>query len=352
MSEKIRVLVVDDSALMRKKISEMVNSNGACEVVGTARDGQEAVQCVGLLKPDVITLDLEMPRMDGITALKQIMKDQPTPVVIVSGYTEFHGEQTIRCLEYGAVDFVVKPGGTVSLDMSKVQVELLDKIKTAASVNLKVLQRMRSNGHSLLAKSYAIRICRKMVIIASSTGGPKALGEILPRLDPDIPAGIVVVQHMPAGFTHSLASRLNEESAIKVKEAEDGEGLLPGKAVIAPGGFHMSFESRQEQAVHIKLAKGMKEQGFCPSADITMQSLAPFYGKNCLGVVVTGMGNDGTQGLKEIKKYGGRTIAEDASTCIVFGMPKAAFDAGVVDSVVPLPEIANAIMKWARNKNE
>ena len=348
MKEKIRVLVVDDSALMRKKISDMINANAECEAVGTARDGEEALKSIAMLKPDVVTLDLEMPRMDGITALKHVMSENPVPIVIVSGYTEFHGEQTIRCLEYGAVDFVVKPGGSISIDIGAVEDELLDKIKTAAKVNLKVLRNSKRNGQvpALRHPVYA-RKCKKMVVLASSTGGPKALGQILPQLNPDIAAGIVVVQHMPAGFTHSLAARLNEESAIKIKEGEDGEILQPGKALIVPGGFNMTFESSPEKNVYVQLKKGSKKEGICPSADLAMKSLASLYGKNCLGVVVTGMGNDGTEGLKEIKNSGGSTIAEDASSCIVYGMPKAAAEAGVVDRVLPLSQIADSIMKWA-----
>lgn len=349
MNGKINVLVVDDSALMRKKISDMINSNGIFEVVGTARDGEEALKSISLLKPDVVTLDLEMPRMDGITALQHIMNDNPVPVVIVSGYTEFHGEQTIRCLEYGAVDFVVKPGGTaVSLGIEGVQEELLEKITAAAKANVRALRR-KSRRDRAARPAELDRACKKIVVIASSTGGPRALGEIIPRISTDIHAGIVVVQHMPAGFTHSLASRLNEESAIKVKEGEDGEMLQNGKAIIVPGSYNMSFTVNAEKKAQAKLTKGAKEHGLSPNADIAMKSLASLYGKNCLGVVVTGMGNDGTEGLREIKKHGGKTIGEDASTCIVYGMPKAAFDAGVVDTVVPLPGIADAIMKWARH---
>ncbi len=351
MHKKIKVLVVDDSALMRQKISDMISADSACEVIGTARDGEEAVKSAASFKPDVVTLDIEMPRMDGMTALKEIMSKTPTPVVIVSGYTEYHGEQTIRCLEYGAIDFVVKPGGSISLDLEKVQEELLSKIKAAAKVNMNILRsvggthppRHKPLMHPLTAK--------KVVVIASSTGGPRALAEILPKLDETIAAGIIVIQHMPAGFTRSLANRLNDDSSILVKEAEPGELLHPGKAVIAPGGYQMTFEVDSKNGMLLKLKPGQKENGLCPCADVTMESLGPLFGKNCMGIVLTGMGNDGTEGLRIIKKYGGQTLAEDRSSCIVYGMPKAAFEAGVVDKVVPLQEIADMIMKWTRFKH-
>ncbi len=347
MTNRIRVLVVDDSALMRKKISDMINADEECEVIATARNGEEAVKSISVLKPDVVTLDLELPQMDGITALKYIMSEWPVPVVIVTGFTNYAGEETIKCLEYGAVDVVIKPSGVISLDMDRVRDELISKIKAASKVNPKNLRPVLIERPPLEKKRDGSST-NKLVVIASSTGGPRALVEVLPKLEPGIPAGIVVVQHMPEGFTRSMAERLNWESKITVKEAEEDEPIKQGKALIAPGGFHLRVESRGKEGEVVKLQKGPKEHGVCPSADVTIKSVAEVYGKNSLGVILTGMGNDGVEGLRAIKQFGGQTIAEDKSTSIVYGMPKAAFDAGVADKVLPLPEIAEAIMRWAK----
>ena len=346
--KKIRVLVVDDSALMRKRISDMINSDEECEVVATARNGEEAVKSVSVIRPDVITLDIEMPRMDGVAALKYIMSEWPTPIVIVTAFSEYNGEETIKCLEYGAVDLVMKPSGVISLDINKINNELLTKVKAVSNVNPKILRPILMERLPFQKKREGVT-ANKLIAIASSTGGPRALAEVLPRLGPDIGAGIVVIQHMPEGFTYSMAERLNWESKITVKEAEDGEPIKQGKALIAPGGFHLTVESHGRGSEVVKLQKGPKEHGVCPSADVTMKSVAPIYGKNGLGVILTGMGNDGVDGLKAIKQFGGRTIAQDKSTSIVYGMPKSAFDAGIVDKVIPLPDIADEISRWAKS---
>ncbi|MFH1440667.1 MAG: chemotaxis response regulator protein-glutamate methylesterase [Candidatus Omnitrophota bacterium] len=346
-SAKIRVLVVDDSALMRKKISDMINSDDGCEVIAIARNGEEAINSIFALKPDVVTLDIDLPKMDGITALKYIMSEWPVPVVIVTGLTKYSGQETIKCLEYGAVDLVIKPSGVISLDIESVKNELLSKIKAASKVNLKILHPILIEKPPVQKKT-ACLLTNKIIVIASSTGGPRALAEILPELKADLPAGVIVVQHMPEGFTNTMAERLNWESDILVKEAQDDELINQGKVLIAPGGFHLTIESMEGAGEAIKLQKGPKEHGVCPSADIMMKSAAALYQKNCLGVILTGMGSDGVDGLREIKKFGGSTIAEDEMTSIIYGMPKAAFDAGVADKVLPLSEIAEAIMQWAR----
>jgi len=346
-NKRIRVLVVDDSALMRKKISDIINADEECEVIATARNGEEAVRSISVLKPDVVTLDLELPQMDGITALKYIMSEWPVPVVIVTGFTNYAGEETIKCLEYGAVDVVIKPGGVISLDIDKIRDELLAKVKAASKINPKILRPVLIEASPLQKKREGMST-NKLIAIASSTGGPRALAELLPKLEPDIEAGIVVVQHMPEGFTYFMAQRLNWESKITVKEAQDGEPIKQGKVLIAPGGFHLVIESQGKEGEVVKLQKGPKEHGVCPSADVTMKSAAPIYGKNSLGVILTGMGNDGVEGLRQIKNFGGQTIAQDKATSIVYGMPKSAFDAGIIDKVIPLPEIADEIMRWAK----
>ena len=344
---KIRVLVVDDSALMRKKISEMINADEHCEVIGTARDGEEAIRSVATLRPDVVTLDLELPRMDGITALQYIMSEWPTPIIIVSAYRQYRGMDVIQCLEYGAVDLVAKPSGVISRDVVSVKDELLGKIRSAAKVNLRVLRPYFAEGVEGGEKP-KFSLADKMVAIASSTGGPRALMEILPKLDANIPAGILVLQHMPEGFTESMAQRMDGESKIRVREAKDGDCLREAEVLVARGGFQLTLDSAGKNGVNVQLSRGAKMHGVAPCADITMKSLAPLFGKKCLGVVLTGMGWDGAEGLRAIKRFGGSTMAQDAATSVVYGMPKAAVDAGLADKVLPLAQMAQAIMSWAR----
>lgn len=350
VSARIRVLVVDDSALMRKRISEMINSDPDLEVIATARNGEEAVRAVFLLKPDAVTLDIELPVMNGLTALKYIMSEFPTPVIVLSAYTKAGADITMQSLESGAFDVVAKPSGVISLDIDKVGKELISKIKATQNINIGKLRPILVNEaeeDTLEIKTEAKKgkpLSDKVVAIASSTGGPRALMEVIPALDGNIPASIVIVQHMPVGFTASFAERLDWGSKISVREAREGDPLKKGEALVAPGGFHLAIERDGRHGV-VRLETGPKDHGVCPSADRMMISAASLYAKNCLGVVLTGMGDDGTDGLREIKKHGGATIAEDKSTAVVYGMPKSAFDAGVVDKVLPLPEIAGEIMK-------
>jgi len=342
---KIRVLVVDDSALMRKIISDIISSDPECEVAATARDGEEAVKSTAILRPDVITLDIQLPKLDGISVLKYIMSEWPTPVVIVTGFSRFGGEDTLKCLEYGAVDLVIKPAGPISLNLKIKKDELLQKIKAASRVRRSLLKPAFVETHSIKKKPKNI-ISDKIVVIATSTGGPKALAVILPKLTPDIEAGLVVIQHMPEGFTRSMAERLNAESMLMVKEAEAGDSITNGMVMIAPGGRHLMLE-KTNNGVKVRILNKSNENELCPSADMTMKSAAPLYGRNCLGVILTGMGSDGVEGLKAIKQAGGKTVAEDKSTCIVYGMPKSAVEANAVDKILPLPAIAAEIMNWA-----
>lgn len=344
---KIRVLIVDDSALMRIKLSGLINSDPECEVIATARNGEEAVKSVAILRPDVITLDLELPKMDGMSALKYIMSEWPTPIVIVTGFTRFGGEETLKCLEYGAVDLVIKPDATTFINFDSKKDELLQKIKIASRVKLSLLRPTLTQRPPAGKKAEAV-LADKIVVIASSTGGPKALMQIMPKLEPNLRAGVVIVQHMPVGFTRSMAERLNLESRIRVREAQENDLARQGEVLIAQGGCHLVLERKDEKSAKVKLLMKLKENELCPSADITMKSIATLYGKNCLGVILTGMGSDGVEGLRAIKQAGGCTIAEDESTCIVYGMPKVAVEQGVADKVVPLPEIANEITKWSR----
>jgi len=340
--------VVDDSALMRKIISDIINADPDCEVVATARNGEEAVKSTAILRPDVITLDIQLPKLDGISALKYIMSEWPTPVVIVTGFPRFGGKDTLTCLEYGAVDLVIKPDGPVSLNFEIKKDELLRKIKAASQVRRSLLQPTFVETRSIKKKTKNV-LSDKIVVIATSTGGPKALTEILPKLAPDIKAGLIIIQHMPEGFTRSMAERLNGESRLIIKEAEDGDSVTNGIVMIAPGGRHLIL-GKTSNGVRIKLLNKSNVNELCPSADIAMKSTAPLYGRNCLGVILTGMGSDGVEGLRAIKQAGGSTVAEDEATCIVYGMPKIAVEQKVVDKILPLPEIAAEIMNWAEER--
>ncbi len=351
MTKKIRVLVVDDSAFMRKMLTKMIESDPKCKVIKTAGDGVEALKAIEKLRPDVVTLDIEMPEIDGLTCLGYIMEKFPTPVVMVTGFSEFLGEETIKALEYGAVGFVRKPKGSVFRNMKEIEQDLISQIKLASQVDVTKLTPITIEEAKEKVQKPAAKTTNKIVTIATSTGGPRALSQIIPKLPADLPAAVLVVQHMPAEFIRSFAKRLNWESELNVKVAEDAESIQQGKVLIAPADFYCRIKSNGNNGEAIELAHPEKEKNFYfTCADETMISVAPIYGRNAIGVVLTGMGNDGTEGLRAIKKYGGYTIAEDESTAIVNGMPKSAIQAGVVDKVVALPQIADEIIKQSKDK--
>jgi two-component system chemotaxis response regulator CheB len=351
MKKKIRVLIVDDSAFMRKMLRDMVQSDPECTVIKTARDGVEALKDVERLRPDVVTLDIDLPEIDGITCVAYIMEEFPTPVVVVTGFSEFLGEETIKALEYGAVGLVRKPRGSIFQNTVKIKQELIQQIKLASQVDVSKLTPVTIKDSKKAIKKPVAKTTNKIVAIASSSGGPRALSQVIPKLPADLPAGVLVIQHMPVEFILSLAERLNWESNLEVKVAEDSELIQQGKILIAPTNVHCKIESKGKEGESIKLVHPSREEKFhFVLADKPMISLAPIYGSNATGVVLTGMGDDGTEGLRAIKKYGGYTIAEHESTCIVNGMPKAAIQAGLVDKAVPLPKIADEIVKAVRSK--
>ncbi len=351
MNNKIRVLVVDDSALMRLMISDILNSDKGIEVVATAKDGEDGIRKITKLRPDVVTLDVEMPSLNGLYALGYIMSEIPTPVVMVSSYTKKDADITFRALEYGAVDFVSKPSGPISRDIRKVGDELISKIKVAAKADLHSLKFIHKK--KIFKKDLKIKLKKnvpgvKVVAIGASTGGPRALGQILPQLDPYIPAGILIVQHMPKGFTKAFADRLNRESQIEVKEAKAGDRIEQGKVLIAPGGYHMIVEkkiSHRETAGIIALNHNPPVYGLRPTVDYMMLSAAQVYKDGTIGVILTGMGSDGAKGIKSIHDNRGKTIVQDRGSCVVYGMPRVAVETGGVDKVVPLDKIAEEIMK-------
>ena len=335
---QIKVLVVDDSLFMRTAISSLLNSDPKISVIGTAGDGEEALRKISELNPDVVTLDVEMPRINGLTTLKEIMKKHPLPVVMLSALTKEGAKETFKALEYGAVDYVVKPSGTVSLDLKLVRDELIAKIKAAAFAKP---MRHKVKKPGIVAKSFDSE--GKVIAMGASTGGPQALTEILSRLPEDIPPTLIV-QHMPEGFTKAFAEHLDEKCQFKVKEAENGDRISKGLALVAPGGYHMLVTKNGR----ILLDKGPLIHNVRPAVDPMMFSVAEAYGSKVVGVLLTGMGRDGAKGMKAIKEKGGTTIAQDEKTCVVFGMPKAAIGEGCVDIVLPLHKIPKEIVRRCR----
>lgn len=336
----MRVLFVDDSALIRLKVSDILRSEGF-EVL-TAKDGKDALEKVRKFDPDVITLDINMPEMNGLEMLEKLMKERPKPVVMLSSLTYEGAKETIEALRLGAVDFIAKPSGGIE----EIAEELVRKVKMAYTIspNILRLQNLRRLRGEVIRKKLNVKkdVC---VLIGSSTGGPSALEQVIPRLPSDFPAPVFVVQHMPPNFTKQLADRLNEISEIEVKEADDNERVAKGVAYIAPGGKHMKLRKALD-VVRIKIFDGEPVNNVKPSVDVTANSIAQVYGGNVVGVILTGMGEDGARGMKKIHELGGKVIACSEDTCVVFGMPRAVIEIGAVDSVRPLFEIADEIVKF------
>ncbi len=345
MSEKIRVLVVDDSAFMRKVIPQIIQEDTSMEVVGTARDGKDAFKKAAELSPDVITMDVEMPGMDGLSTIGLIMKEKPTPVIMLSAYTPRGAEITLRALEQGAVDFVCKPSGAISLDIKKVQKELHEKIRAAANIDMSKITPVEEGGAEVSKEKFQDKTPTVMVCIASSTGGPRALTSVVPKITKmSLPAAYLVVQHMSEGFTATLASRLNSQSVIKVREAKDGEEILAGTAYLAPGNFHMEI-LRDNGRYFITLNQKPQKNGVRPSADYTMASVAERFEGKKIGVILTGMGKDGAEGAEKMKKAGAVVMAQDRETSVIYGMPRVVAERGFADRVLPLESVADNIME-------
>ncbi|MDY6400394.1 MAG: chemotaxis response regulator protein-glutamate methylesterase [Synergistales bacterium] len=355
---KIRVLVVDDSALMRQFISDILNSDPRIEVAGTARDGKDALVQIKTLNPDLVTMDVEMPNMDGLKALEEIMKIKPLPVIMVSSLTQSGAETTMRALALGCVDFIGKPSGTISLNIRDIGQELINKVIAASTARViarpgifgapKPAPRTLPVAPDFRRMTPPVNTGRiDIVAIASSTGGPMALSELIPKLPKKFPVPIVITQHMPKEFTPSFAKRLNDTSEIEVVEGFDGLSLKAGRAVVAPGGSHLIVKRRAGVAV-CGLSDAPPVLSVKPAANIMFLSVADEYGGNVLCVILTGMGRDGTDGAVALKRKGAYVIAESQKTCVVYGMPKAAVDAGVVDEVLPLNEIPDAMVRLVK----
>ncbi|MFZ5764301.1 MAG: protein-glutamate methylesterase/protein-glutamine glutaminase [Thermodesulfobacteriota bacterium] len=342
--EKIKVLVVDDSAVVRKIFTEELSRQPDIEVIGAAPDPYVARDKIIQLQPDVLTLDIEMPRMDGLTFLRKLMKHYPLPVIIVSSLTREGGALALEAMEAGAVDVVSKPGEAYSVgDMS---VQLADKIRAAARVRpadlLKKAAVAQSARPALASKRSLTESTHKVIAIGASTGGTEALKEVLIRLPPTAP-GIMIVQHMPANFTASFAQRLDSLCRIRVKEAEDGDTVLPGLALLAPGNFHMVMR-RSGARYYVNVKSGPLVCHQRPAVDVLFHSVATYAGANAIGVILTGMGRDGAQGMLKMHEAGARTIAQDEASCVVFGMPREAIAAGGVDRIVPLDQISQVML--------
>ena len=342
-SKSLRVMVVDDSAFMRFSITQQLNEDPEIQVVGSASNGNEALRLIPQLQPDVITLDVEMPHLDGLSTLREIMRNFPRPVIMVSSLTREGASETIQALMLGAVDFIPKPDN--SLDIRITMGEIAAKIKQAAKAKVKPVASYLSKAvtpQSGIGAEKAVRPYKKLtpvILIGSSTGGPGALSEIIPALPSALPSPVLIVQHMPSGFTHSLSERLNSLSNLKVKEAEPGDQLMVGQVLVAPGGFHMTLDENERIALNQKPTV----HGVRPAVDVTLNSLNKHFGKNMIGVILTGMGSDGAIGMSILYSAGGYVIAEHESTCVVWGMPRCVVEAGAASVILPRPQIAKAI---------
>lgn len=350
----INVIVVDDSAFMRKSISMMLESDPGIKVVAVARDGREGIEMIRKFRPQVVTMDIEMPGMNGLDALKIIMKEMPLPVLMFSSLTTEGADATMEALNLGAVDFIPKDMSYVNVNIAAKKAELIDKVRSISNTPLfrsrfKSMSRTQTTTSGPAAAKPTSGIVRSVktpsrrdfqaMVLGISTGGPFALINMLPQVPGNFPLGIAIVQHMPPRFTHSLAERLNTMSQLTVKEAQEGDVMLPGLVLIAPGGKHLTFrKTGSEMIAHISDLPSTTL--YRPSADIMMTSAVEAYSGPLLGVIMTGMGRDGLEGLRLLKKKGGYIVAQNEDSCVVYGMPKAAVDDGIADAVLPLDDIA------------
>ena len=344
-TRKTRVLIVDDSAAMRQILTRILEADPAIEVVGTAADPYFARDKIKQLQPDVLTLDVEMPRMDGLTFLEKLMHGHPMPVVMVSSLTQRGGEVTLRALELGAVDFFPKPTLDMLSGVANGAAEIIAKVKSAACVRVRRALPPAASPASAVPSSgaAAYRMTHQIIALGASTGGTEALKAVLTTLPADAP-GVVVVLHMPAGFTTSYAERLDRLCTLRVKEAEDGDRVLPGHVLLAPGGKQTSVvRSGAEYRVQVAVAPRVSRH--CPSVDVLFDSCAKQAGRNVAAAILTGMGDDGASGLKALRDAGARTIAQDEASCVVFGMPREAIALGAAEFVLPLGRIGSELIK-------
>lgn len=352
----IRALIVDDSALIRKVLSDILNQDPKINVIGTAVNGKDGIEKIKKLKPDVVLLDNIMPVLDGLETLHHIMKEFPTPVIIVSALGKRTEEITLTAFEYGAVEVIEKPTGILSQSMPEMAEEICRKVRAASKANLKNLECMKDsesqNSEKDKKKEDMFRektaSVRNLLTIGASTGGPRALEKLLGSLPAEFPAAVLVVQHMPQGFTASFSKRLDEKSPLRVKEAQDGDIVEEGTVLIAPGNYHMEIVRNKvngSEGETVYLSCGPKELGFRPSVNVLFRSVASIYGSRAISLILTGMNCDGADGAEEIKKMGGKVIAEARSSCVVYGMPGEIVRRKLADLVLPLDKMAEEILK-------
>lgn len=360
----IKVVIVDDSAFMRKALSSMLDKDPNIKVVATARNGEEGLELVRKHDPDVVTLDIEMPRMDGLTALRHIMMEMPRPVLMVSSLTTEGAEATLKALELGAVDFIPKQLSKVSLDIVKIEEDLRRKVREIAGRKFRrpIATRTHARPVAKQARGGAApavpgvkapsappvipggRLVRDIVAIGVSTGGPPAVQKVLSKIPAGFKGSILIAQHMPEAFTGPFAKRLNGMCNITVKEAEDGERMAAGTAYVSPGGKHLLIDQKVSR-IDLRVSPEPKDALYKPSVNVLVSSTAKGAPRRTLGVILTGMGNDGMEGIRELKKAGGRALAQSDATCVVYGMPKAIVDAGLADEIVDIDDMTEAILK-------
>ncbi|MCK5237070.1 MAG: chemotaxis response regulator protein-glutamate methylesterase [Deltaproteobacteria bacterium] len=347
----IKVLIVDDSNFMRKALTRMIESEPGFTVADQVSNGSDALKVIPKLQPHVVLLDVEMEGMDGLMTLKKIMDTHPTPVIMFSAYTKKGADITLKCLQEGAVDFLEKPSGSISMDLNAVREALISRIRVAIRV------KPHRKITKLVVPSTGIKnltlpdISNSILAIGSSTGGVQALHNVIPLLPKDLPIPIVIVQHMPPMFTKTFAESLDADSAVTVKEGADGDVLKPGVVYIAPGGLHMTVAKDRSNNVVLRTSKEPSDELLRPCVDILFNSVANIYGKNTLAVILTGMGDDGTKGLRTLKEKNIISIAQDENTCVVYGMPKLAVDNGLIDVILPINRIADQIMAIINKSN-
>ncbi|MBD3166807.1 chemotaxis-specific protein-glutamate methyltransferase CheB [bacterium] len=348
MAGKIRVLVVDDSALVRQILAKGLAGDPRIEVVGTASDPYVARDMIVKHRPDVLTLDVEMPRMDGVEFLRRLMPQHPLPVLMVSALTENGKQITMEALEAGAIDFVTKPSADVARTLNEMIVELRGKVRAVARADVSHWKHKKAPPKPRQSTAALAESTDKVIAIGASTGGTEAIRRVLQRFPASMP-GVVIVQHMPAGFTKMFADRLNQQCAMEVKEAAEGDRIMQGRALIAPGDYHMRV-FRSGGMYRVKLDQEEKVCGHRPSVEVLMYSVAKYVGANAVGMILTGMGNDGSKGILALREAGGRTMAQDEASSVVFGMPKEAYATGGAEKLVPLDRIADEVIRlFTRN---
>lgn len=344
--KKIKVFIVENSILMQKVISEILSLDPQIEVIGSAEFGRDALEKIPQVSPDVVTLDINLPDINGLTVIKELMCNFPVRIIVVSAYTQSGADLTLRSLEAGALDFISKPSGEVSLDLYNFKDEIISKIKLVTNIDLN----KAINISKRIIPLREVLSVSKIVVIGASTGGPKAILEILREIPSNIDASFLIIQHMPKGFTKSFAQRISWYSNIKIKESEDGDLILVGAAYIARAGSHLVIEkiSQEKNRYCIRLDEN-PAINLRPSLDVTMNSVAEAFSGKIIGVVLTGMGKDGLEGTKKIKEKGGKIIVQDETSCVIYGMPKTIIDAGLADEVLPLGEIPKKIIEYLAN---